>query len=254
LKKYLYLIFCIISILSCNTKTVSKSNKNEVNKIEILFIGNSYTYNNDLPNQIKIMATDYNEFTSIEVKAFTTGGARLQDHLKSSFTLETIRNGNWDIVIFQGHSLETLKDPLNFRESALALIKIANETGAKIFLFETWSRADGESAYNEEWSGRTPDAMQDQISRVYNEVAKDSPAIVIPIGKTWQKFMKEYPNIELHSTDGSHPTPHGSYLAACVIYTYLFNDNPENISYLPLGIEKADAKKIRFMAGNALIH
>ena len=249
MKQYFYLIFFSISLLSCNTQTKSNSNDNAGNEMKILFIGNSYTYNNDLPNQVKAMAIEYNKYSSIEIKSFAPGGAKLQDHLKSSFTLDTIRYGKWDIIILQGHSLETLKDPYGFRESALALIKIASEAGAEVFLFETWSRAEGELEYNEEWSGRSPNIMQNRISSAYAGVADETPAIVIPIGNIWQRFKNDFPNIELYSTDGSHPTLHGSYLTACVIYSSIFNEDPVKLSYLPVGINKTDAKKIRFAAG-----
>lgn len=254
MKLFFYLIFFSISLVSCSTHTISNSHANAANELKILFIGNSYTYNNDLPNQVKAMAMENNNYPSIEIKLLTPGGAKLQDHLKSSFTLDTMRDGKWDIIILQGHGLETLKNPYGFKESAFALIKIAIEADAEVFLFETWSRAEGEPEYSEEWSGRSPKNMQNRISSSYADVADETPAIVIPIGNIWQKFKNDFPNIELYSTDGSHPTLHGSYLTACVIYSSIFNKDPVKLRYLPAGINKTDAKKIRFSAGQNTIY
>ena len=248
-KQFVIITLCLILVFSCNKKIENRNNE----LLKVLFIGNSYTFNNNVPDQVKKMVTDQNKAISIEIKSFTPGGARLQDHLNSTFTLDTIRDGNWDIVIIQGHSLEPLKNPVGFKDAALTLIKIAKDSGAEVYLFETWSRALGEPEYIEVWSGRNPAAMQKLISKEYTDVAISTDATVIPIGRIWQRLRTEIPDIELYSTDGSHPTPCGSYLTACVIYKYLFNEDPTDIKYYPNGIKKSEAKKLRAAAENFIL-
>ena len=248
-KQFVIIALCLILVFSCNKKIESRNNE----LLKVLFIGNSYTFNNNLPDQVKKMFTDQNKAISIEIKSFTPGGARLQDHLNSTFTLDTIRNGNWDIIIIQGHSLEPLNNPIGFKDAALTLIKIAKDSGAEVYLFETWSRALGEPEYSEEWSGQNPAAMQKLISKEYTDIAIITDAIVIPIGRIWQRLRIEIPEIELYSTDGSHPTPCGSYLTACVIYKYLFDEDPTDIKYYPNGIKKSEAKKLRAAAENIIL-
>jgi len=247
-KKFVIITLYLILLFSCNKKAESKND----DQLRVLFIGNSYTFNNSLTNQVEEMFTDQNEAVSIEIKSFTPGGARLQDHLNSSFTMDAIRDGNWDIVIIQGHSLEPLKNPVGFRDAALTLIKIAKDTGSEVYLFETWSRASGEPEYSEQWSGRNPDAMQKLLSKEYTDVAISANAAVIPIGRIWQIIRTEMPEIELYSTDGSHPTPCGSYLAACVIYKYIFDEDPTELEYYPIGIKKSEAEKLRIAAENII--
>ena len=248
-KLFVIITLCLMLVFSCNKKIESRNHE----LLRILFIGNSYTFNNNLPDQVEKMFLDQNKTISIEIKSLTPGGARLQDHLNFPFTLDTIREGNWDIVILQGHSLEPLKNPIGFKDAALTLIKIAKDSGAEVYLFETWSRALGAPEYSEEWSGRNPDMMQKLISKEYIDVAISTDATVIPIGRIWQRLRIEIPEIGLYSTDSSHPTPCGSYLAACVIYKYLFDEDPSKLKYYPNGIKKSEAKKLRDAVANIIL-
>jgi hypothetical protein len=243
------LILSAISLLSCVGPEDADLNSKNLNEIKILFIGNSYTSKNDLPNLVRAMAVEKTEDASIQVKSLTLGGAKLQDHLESSSTIDSIIEGKWNIVIMQGHSLEPLKDPFRFKTAATALIEVATEAGADVFLFETWARAEGETEYDEVWSGGSPRRMQDLLSSSYTEIAIKSPAVVIPIGEGWQHCEEVLPHIELYSTDGSHPTLHGSYLTACIIYTSVFDKNPTELKYRPVGIRRKDAENIRIAAG-----
>ncbi len=244
MNRYLILIICIFALYSCKSRQVSDSDK-----LKVLFIGNSYTYSNDLPSQIKAMAKEHDDVSSIEIKLFTPGGAQLKDHLNSSFTMSVLEDGEWDIVIFQGNSLETLKDPIGFKVSALKLAEIAIEAGTKVYFFETWAREKNHSIYSKSWSGGTPAEMQNRISHIYTSVTKELPVTIIPIGRTWEGFIKLYPAIELHSTDGSHPTPGGSYLTACTIFTVLFEQDPTELKYRPNGVKKSEAELIRMFTG-----
>jgi len=240
---YLGITFFISFIIIFFFSDISPNKKN--NPLKILFIGNSYTFNNELPLLVKEMKIEKNWDLSIEIKAFTPGGAKLKDHLNSPFTLDTIRNGNWDIIVIQGHSLEPLMNPVGFNDAATDLIKITKESGAVVFLFETWSRAKGNSIYDEAWSGRNPESMQKKLSIKYNEIAQNSNVTVIPIGSIWQKIMAENKEIELYSIDGSHPSQIGSYLTACIIYKYIFNDDPKKINYIPSEVKESEAKILR---------
>jgi hypothetical protein len=240
---YLGIAFLIAFMIIFTFSDVSHNKKND--PLKILFIGNSYTFNNELPLLVKEMKIENNFDLSIEIKAFTPSGAKLKDHLNSSLTLDTIRNGNWDIVVIQGHSLEPLMDPVGFNDAATDLIKITKESGAIVYLFETWSRAKGHSIYTEGWSGRNPESMQKQLSMKYNEIARNLNVTVIPIGSIWQKIMAEDQEIELYSMDGSHPSQIGSYLTACIIYKYIFNEDPKKLNYIPSAVKESEAKIVR---------
>lgn len=247
MKRSIYIITGIVFLIALIIFLFNSINSLPQNSdpLKILFLGNSYTFNNDLPSLFKEISTKSNKGLSMEIKAFTPGGAKLEDHINSSFTMDIIGNGSWDIVVMQGHSLEPLKNPSAFTETATELIRIAKESGADVYLFETWSRAAGHSVYSEAWSGGNPDSMQEKLSMKYREIAQKSGVTVIPIGSTWQSFMRENQDMELYSNDGSHPTHIGSYLTACTIYSYIFNEDPGNINYVPSTIKESEAEIVR---------
>ena len=98
------------------------------NALKVLFIGNSYTYVNDVPasklaicllfvyflciqffvyisSVVKELATSAGEI--LDYDQHTEGGWTLNKHANSETTLNKIRQGGWDVVILQGHSQET---------------------------------------------------------------------------------------------------------------------------------------------------
>jgi hypothetical protein len=47
-------------------------------------------------------------------------------------------------------------------------------------------------------------------------------------GIAWAQ-VRERPELELYYTDGSHPSPAGSYLAACTLYATIFHQSPAGL-------------------------
>ena len=73
--------------------------------------------------------------------------------------------------------------------------------------------------------------MQAQINNGYLVTAQALNSPVAPVGIAWQDVRDQYPQINLWQDDGSHPTPEGTYLAACVFYADIFRQSPEGLSY-----------------------
>lgn len=44
-------------------------------------------------------------------------------------------------------------------------------------------------------------------------------------------MLANFNSIPLYMADGSHPTTHGTYLAACVFYATIFAESPEGLEY-----------------------
>lgn len=72
--------------------------------IDVLFIGNSYVYTNNLPvlfQQLALSAGD-----SVSYDANTPGGYTLQMHSQDQTTIAKINSRQWDYVIIQAQSQE----------------------------------------------------------------------------------------------------------------------------------------------------
>lgn len=64
----------------------------------------------------------------------------------------------------------------------------------------------------------TYEGMQQQLTENYLEMADVLDAYCAPVGEAWRRVRRECPSLQLYNSDGSHPSPAGSYLAACVFY------------------------------------
>jgi len=197
----------------------------------ILFVGNSYTSYNKLPQIFQQLAASNG--LSPEIKASTPGGKTLMQHLEIPATLKLIDEGNWDFVVIQGQSQESAlaeffpPDRTNFLQGAAGLydrIK-TNSPQAKVILYETWAR------HADYWKnpkanthiGDSPAQMQLRIRRWYGEAAAQrKDFLVAPVGDAWELNYQSPTAQQLHRDDNSHPKFNGSYLAALVIYATLY--------------------------------
>ena len=78
-------------------------------KKEVLFIGNSYTYVNDLPNLVKEIALSFGD--TLIHDSSTPGGANFNGHSSSAQTLAKINQQQWDYVVLQAQSQEPAFSP-----------------------------------------------------------------------------------------------------------------------------------------------
>ena len=82
----------------------------------ILFVGYSYTYFWNLPRTVQEMGQSQGKEWTI--RQSTAGGSSWEDHWKGKKKLNTrsiIKEGTWDLIILQNHSLSTIEDPDGFK-------------------------------------------------------------------------------------------------------------------------------------------
>ncbi len=176
----------------------------------ILFIGNSYTYCNELPTMLAQLASAGGK--DVDVHQVTAGGVTLEWHAQNEATLAALYE-SWDYVVLQEHSIRPIQDTPKMAMAAAALQAVIASTGAQTVLFMTWARQH----FSE---------MQAGLARVYAEITQDIGARVAPVGLAWEAALIADASMSLYEEDKSHPTPLGSYLAACVFYATFFGASP----------------------------
>lgn len=180
-----------------------------------LFIGNSYTYFNDLPALVAGLVASAGR--SLDARHVTQGGVTLEWHAQNAETLATLCDTAWDIVVLQEHSIRPVQDTPKMLEAARTLQSSIEPTGARIVMYMTWARQ------------HFPE-MQAGLARVYTSVAQVIGADVAPVGLAWQAAFAADSMLVLHTSDKSHPNPAGSYLAACVFYATFFDASPAGLA------------------------
>jgi hypothetical protein len=218
-------------------------------KLRVLFIGNSYTYANDLPGRVRALAASSGVGT-VDVDSVVAGGATLQDHVNGVTALDRIAEGGWTHVVLQGQSLEPLFAPGPFEAAAKVLADDAKAIGAVPVFYETWARAAGDPLYDDPSSGGTPAAMQAVLRAEYQKVASDAGGVFAPAGDAWEQALAEHPSIQLFAPDGSHPSVAGTYLVGCVFHAKLTGHSPFGIPDPPPELSAGEAEALQQVAAD----
>jgi len=208
-------------------------------KLELLFVGNSYTFVNDLPRMVAQLAASGHHQLSTDLVA--PGGWTLAQHSNSKETLEKIAGKKWDFIVLQDQSvmpsLEQQRNLEMYPAIRFLNVKIL-QAGAKPLLYMTWGRQKGmtEVGFNDY------ESMQAQLTLGYTGIAKELGLRVAPVGEAWKAALGQDPALSLWQADGSHPTTEGTYLAACVFYSVLYKERPVGLDFtagLPKGAARA---------------
>lgn len=221
-------IFSLISFLFLSELLLAQDS------ISVLFVGNSYTYVNDLPATLSSLAQSMNQKVTYQTKA--NGGFTFQNHATDASTYSAMHAKTWDVVVLQGQSQEpafpydqvnsgTLPYARQLSDSAYAINACGN-----VMYYMTWGRKTGDPQWD---SINTFDKMNQRLYTAYLRIADSShSAMVAPVGAVWKYVRDQYPAIELYASDGSHPSEAGTYLAACTFYAALFRASPNGASFI----------------------
>lgn len=213
----------------------------------VLFIGNSHTFFNDLPEMFQELARAGGY--EVEVDMSAQGGWSLSDHAASTITLNKIEQQEWDYVILQERTSLIVDEPDEHAYPAIRLLydKISAKD-ATLILFMTWGPRDGLPS-----AGYINfDAIQAQICSGYTDIADELGVIVAPVGIAWQNGIEKDSQLNLWNSDGAHPSREGSYLAACVFYAIIFQQNPEGLTYRA-GLSEEIAQFLQTIAAETVL-
>ncbi|MBK9077598.1 MAG: hypothetical protein IPL77_21985 [Flavobacteriales bacterium] len=194
----------------------------------VLFIGNSYTYVNDLPNTLRQLALSLDD--TMTVASSAPGGYTLFQHSTYAPTIAAIESQDWDFVVLQEQSqLGALPFDVTTTElGASALVQRIEDNHECTYpvFYLTWGRQDGDAQNCASFPFMcTYDGMQQGLRTNYIALAEWNDSYTAPVGAAWKEVRDTYPSINLYDPDGSHPSPAGTYLAACVFYCTLYQES-----------------------------
>lgn len=223
MKKNILLVISFITVLTASAQ----------DSVSVLFIGNSYTYVNNMPLMVEDLATSLGDV--VNQSSQTAGGATFQTHVNNAATYTSINSEQWDFVVLQAQSqepsfpenqvnTETLPYGMQIADSAYA-----NKFCTDVMMFMTWGRENGDP----QWGPiSTFEGMNNRLRAAYIRMADSVQGSVAAVGSAWRYVRDMYPTINLYNADESHPSVEGSYLAACTFYASLFRKSPVGASYI----------------------
>ena len=189
-----------------------------IKTLNILFVGNSYTYYNQMP---EVAFKRYAEAAGykVAVTSVTCGGFRLSqfadpDNEEGKRLREITKGVRYDYAVLQDQSVNPIKNEADFISGVLGVMKLISSDN--FILYATWGRNDGSPTLSE--LGLTSDEMTKRLSAAYNAVGSKLSARVAEVGEAFLEYSKTHDRDELYDPDKSHPSKIGSEIAARVIF------------------------------------
>lgn len=209
------------TVLACQdvpspTGAAPLRSKKEIREVgRVLFLGNSLTYTNRLPQMVDSLAAASG--ISLRSTQIASPSYALIDHWNVGSTRAAVRDGHFDYVIMQQgpSSLPENRDSLRIW-TALWDPEI-RAAGGRPGLYAVWPDRSRLFAFGD-------------VSESYRLAAEDVGGLFFPVGDTWLETWELDPNAPLYGRDQFHPTPTGTYVAAVVILSVLTNRSATSLA------------------------
>lgn len=181
--------------------------ENRADKKTILFVGNSLTYQNDLPGIVKSIAGTYH--VNLEVTTLGLADYSLADHWVDGDLQKLVSGGKYDYVIVQqGPSSQPYGRGI-LLEYGNKIAKLCTENNVRLGFYMVWPARANYFTYT-------------GVIESYTMAASETNAILCPAGAVWKNYMEKNNDFSLYGWDQFHPSKAGSFLAALVIFHSLF--------------------------------
>jgi hypothetical protein len=183
-----------------------------------------------------------------EVHLEAISGQTLQFHYDSA--LAVIQQPKWDKVVLHDYSTGPVPtrhggQPARFFTYATRLAQAVHTANpaARLYLYQTWARADLTYPAGKPYTGLPLDSMTTDLHRAYyQEAAQDKNFVgVAPAGDAWLRAIRQGvadPNpydaaepgkVDLWGRDHYHPSAYGAYLNACVLLAEITGKDPRKL-------------------------
>jgi hypothetical protein len=213
---------------------------NSKEPLQVLFVGNSYTFYYDMPRLVTQIAGSAG--CKLDISWATNGGYQLSLHAQDPTTIDAIHEKPWDVVVLQNQSQEPAFLPEEVRERSLPAVEAlageiyATHPKAQILFYSTWGRRAGDKAnckYNP--SVCTFDGHTEAVEAGYSVYAEAVGGDLVRAGRAFQFVERDEAAAvafaDLYDRDGSHPSLFGSYLTAAVFFYQLTGVSPEGQAF-----------------------
>ena len=236
----------------------------ELAPIKVLFLGNSLTYYNDMPDTVEALGKAAGQ--NLAVSSVTKGSATVAQFADASTDIGAeaqalLANEYWDYVIIEPSRRITPKeDTIKTAEiNASKFIQgLADDAGAELLLYSVWGNNDGQMKVYEMTGVSTsqtlyslPITHQEHTAIMHDEVLDVAEALggvrIVEAGYAFENMMAADPTVNLYYTDNRHPSEAGSYLVAAAFVGVLFGEPTAEIDCAG-GLDADLAAALRAMA------
>ena len=176
-------------------------------EVQILFVGNSLTYYNNLPELVKEEAKILD--VAIEYDMIAKPNYALIDHLDDGEIQTLLSKKKYNYVIVQQGPSSQAEGRGMLINDGKKIADLCNDNGAQLCFFMVWPSLNYYSSF-------------DGVIESYSLAAKKNEAILLPVGNEWKAHFDQTKSYDYYGPDGFHPSRKGSMAAADIIITTLF--------------------------------
>lgn len=203
----------------------------------ILFVGNSLTYFNDMPDIVAAISLGAADDPPMRVGMVAFPGVSLEDHWNRGDALDAIDSGEWDLVVLQ-------QGPSTLPESRAHLVEWAGRFAERI------RAAGAEPALYSVWPTDGTEAGYDATLASYAAAADAVDGMLIPAGEAWRAARARDEALSFTIIDGFHPSLLGSVVVAYAVWHAVGGRSPVG---LPPEIESPRVERITMPADLAVL-
>lgn len=234
---------------SAESETSAESSEEPVaeDPINILFLGNSFTYYNDLPAVFDSICKSAGK--NVNVDSVTVGSARLDWFVTSSEAVcktlnDKLSKQTFDYVFLQEHSTRPYKEYARFSRGAVAVLEKIRKSSpdCKPILYETWGFHDENSSLTEQ--GMTSKEQELLLIDAYEKLGGEMGAEISYAGVSFYRVYRET-SADPYGNDLKHPSYAGTYTAALTHFYMLFPDAKQDDVQFDGEVDAETAKAIR---------
>lgn len=223
-EKLCVLVMIPVLIVGCVFGPAKRTPKENIELTQILFVGNSQTYENGGIDHHLTKLVERTDFADkVVIESTTAGKFHLLSHLEDEDACEAIAREKWDKVILQEYTRGPIHAPDEFAESGRLWKEKMSKINPKVDI-----------VFFSLWGYRKKLEMAQQIQDKCKEVAESIDGSYVPVGLFWESLRG---NINLYNEDGAHPNRAGTFASACLFYEYLFNKDVRETAYLDKAID-----------------
>lgn len=201
----------------------------------ILMIGNSFSYYNDMivPNGIFHSVLKEAGY-KVNITAIYKGGHYLHEFLsagdeKGAQVLQLLKSKKYDIVVIQEQSSNAIAKPADFYDSVRSFKELTDANGAELWLYATWGYKAGKSNLSE--FGKNTADMEMKLRAAYQAIGTELGIGVANVGAAFSEIYPASQTPNLYNDDLYHPSLEGSTLAAYTLAGTIFGVDPATFTY-----------------------
>jgi len=177
----------------------------------VLFLGNSLTYSNDLPSMLLRLARLAGD-SALHTAVLAEPDYSLEEHWTAGTAQRWLRDRRWDFVVMQQGSSALPASQQHLRSWTERFAPLIRAAGAEPVLLMVWPQQN-----------RLFDFPA--VLTSYRNAAASVDGLFVPAGDAWTA----YGQFEQLYADGLHPTVGGTYLAALTLLERLRSIRPDQL-------------------------